>query len=218
MKIVILGATGMVGHGALHAALRDDDVAKVTVISRRPLTMQHPKLDVVLHQDFTDLKAVTEALGHVDACFFCIGMSSTGRTEADYTTVTYDYAIAAADAVSPLNPDLTFVYVSGEGADSASRVMWQRVKGRAEDALLAYPFRTHVFRPGYIRPMHGARPSGTANRIVYGATSWLYPVLRRVFPKAMTTTDAIGRAMLAVCRQPAPPVLRSNDINRFAGV
>jgi hypothetical protein len=209
----------MVGHGVVHACLRDERVRQVTAISRGPLDVTHPKLRVRQHEDFRDLSPVADRLGQVDACYFCIGTPSAGRTEQEYRTVTYDYALAAAEALLPLNPDLTFVYVSGASADSTEQgpVMWKRVKGSAEKALLDFPFRTHVFRPGYIRPMYGARPSTRANRVVYGATSWLYPVLNRVFPDGTTTTDAIGRAMLAVTTTPgAPRILTSADINRFA--
>lgn len=221
MNVVILGATGLVGQGVLHACLRDESVTRVTAICRRPPKVTHPKLEVLLHDDFADLRPLTDRLGHVDACYFCIGVPSAGLDEAAYSKVTHDYALAAADALLPLNPKMTYVYVSGASADSTekSRIMWTRVKGRAENALLEYPFRTYVFRPGYIRPMHGARPRGSA-RVIYAATSWLYPVLRRLMPNSTTSTDAIGRAMVAVSTSDGAEkrVLDSGDINRLAGV
>jgi uncharacterized protein YbjT (DUF2867 family) len=221
VDVLILGATGLVGHGALYACLRDPAVHRVTVLGRRAPALTHPKLVFLHHDDFTDLGPLADRLGQVDACYFCIGVSSAGVSEADYTRVTYDYALAAADALLPRGPELTYVYVSGASADNTERgpVMWARVKGRAENALLAYPFRTYVFRPGYIRPMHGARPRARGQRLVYGATSWLYPVLRRLLPDRTTSTDAIGRAMLAVTSAgvEGSRVLDSGDINRLAG-
>jgi uncharacterized protein YbjT (DUF2867 family) len=222
MHVVILGATGLVGQGVLHACLRDEGVHRVTAICRRAPEVTHPKLEVLLHDDFTDLQSLTGRLGHVDACYFCIGVPSAGMDEAAYRTVTVDYALAAADALLPLNRGLTYVYVSGASADSTekSSVMWMRVKGRAENALLDYPFHTYVFRPGYIKPTNGARPRARAARVLHAATSWLYPVLRRVLPNHTTSTDAIGRAMVAVSRTDGTGkrVLDSGDINRLAGV
>ena len=222
MNVVVLGATGLVGQGVLHACLRDDSVSKVTAICRRAPEATHPKLEVVLHDDFGDLAPATRHLGHVDACYFCIGVPSAGLDEAAYGKVTHDYALAAADALLLLNPELTYVYVSGASADSTekSSVMWTRVKGRAENALLEYPFKTYIFRPGYIKPMYGARPRVRSVRVVYATTSWLYPLLKRLMPNSTTSTDAIGRAMIAVSKKDdtEKPVLDSGDINRLAGV
>lgn len=220
MNVVILGATGLVGQGVLHACLRDEAVTRVTAICRRAPAVTHPKLTVLRHYDFADLRSLTDHIGHVDACYFCIGVPSAGMDEAAYSKVTHDYALAAADALLPLNPELTYVYVSGASADSAGKSMWTRVKGRAENALLKYPFRTYIFRPGYIKPMHGARPRVRTVRAVYAATSWLYPVLRKVMPNSTTSTDAIGRAMVAVSTmdEMEKRVLDSGDINRLAGV
>jgi uncharacterized protein YbjT (DUF2867 family) len=221
MNVVILGATGLVGRGVLHACLRDETVTRVTAICRREPEITHPKLTVLRHDDFADLRPLAGRLGHVDACYFCIGVPSAGLDEAAYRRVTLDFALAAADALLPLNRTLTYVYVSGASADSTeqSRVMWIWVKGRAENALLDYPFRTYVFRPGYIKPMNGARPRARRVRMVYAATSWLYPVLRKVLPNSTTSTDAIGRAMIAVSTLDGSGkrVLDSGDINRLAG-
>lgn len=220
MNVVILGATGLVGQGVLHACLRDEAVTRVTAICRRAPRVTHPKLTVLRHYDFADLRSLTDRIGQVDACYFCIGVPSAGLDEAAYSKVTHDYALAAADALLPLNPALTYVYVSGASADSAGKSMWTRVKGRAENALLEYPFRTYIFRPGYIKPMYGARPRVRTVRAVYAATSWLYPVLRKVMPNSTTSTDAIGRAMVAVSTMDdmEQRVLYSGDINRLAGV
>ncbi|WP_369244001.1 NAD(P)H-binding protein [Streptomyces sp. R41] len=218
MKVVLFGASGMIGHGVLRACLDDDGVESVTAVVRRPLGVRHPKLREAVHADFTDLTDVAASLDGADACYFCLGTSSAGLTEVEYTRVTHDYALAAARALLPLNGDLTFVYVSGHSADSASATMWARVKGRAEEALLALPFRAYVFRPSYIRPRRGARPATRPYRLLYASTSWLYPVLRRLFPRHMTTTDTVGRAMLAVTRLQGrgPRVLTSVEINGLA--
>ncbi|MEU8632482.1 epimerase [Amycolatopsis sp. NPDC048633] len=218
MNVVLLGATGLVGHGVLHECLRDHAVKRVTAICRRPPEITHPKLEVVLHDDFADLEPATAHLDQVDACFFCVGVPSAGLGEAEYAAVTVGYAVAAADALLPLDNELTYVYVSGASASRDSRLMWARVKARAEDALLAYPFHTYVFRPGYIKPMYGARPRERAARMIHAATSWLYPLLKRVLPDRTTSTGAIGQAMLAVSRMDGtgPRTLTSGDINRLA--
>jgi uncharacterized protein YbjT (DUF2867 family) len=219
MKVVLFGASGMVGYGALRASLDDDAVESVVAVVRRPLETDHPKLREVIHADFTDFTEVTESFAGADACFFCLGISSAGQDETEYTRVTHDYALAAARALLPLNEKLTFVYVSGAGADSAGTTMWARVKGRTENALMAMPLRTYVLRPAYIQPTRGARSRTRAYRLIYGSTSWLYPVLSRLLPRHTTTTDALGRAMLAVTRLEGrgPHVLSSAQINSMAG-
>ncbi|AJE38966.1 NAD(P)H-binding protein [Streptomyces nodosus] len=221
MKVVLFGASGMVGQGVLRACLLDPAVTRVLVVVRNPLGVSHPKLQEVIHQDFTDLSAISEQLAGHDACFYCLGISSAGRSEAEYTRITYDYALAAARAVSVSNPGLTFTYVSGEGTDSSEqgRTMWGRVKGRTENALLAMPMDAYMFRPAYIRPHHGAVSRTPSYRVLYALTSWLYPLLHRLAPRHTTTTEHIGRAMLAVTRPGAVEqrILYSPDINRLGG-
>ncbi|MGW1093013.1 epimerase [Streptomyces sp. NPDC002596] len=219
MNIVIFGASGMVGHGVLRAGLLDPSVTGVLVVGRGPLGISHPKLREVLHQDFTDLSALAPHLTDLDACFYCLGVSVAGRSEAEYTRITYDFALAAARAVAAHNPGITFTYVSGEGTDSTERgrTMWARVKGRTENALLAMDLNAYMFRPGYIQPLHGAVSKTRLYRVMYTLTSWLYPVLRRIAPSHTTTTEHLGRAMLAVTRPGAqcPRVLDSREINRL---
>ncbi|MFD0229222.1 epimerase [Streptomyces hirsutus] len=221
MKIVIFGASGMTGHGVLRACLLDPAVTRVLVVVRSPLGISHPKLQEVIHQDFTDLSAISEQLAGHDACFYCLGISSAGRSEAEYTRITYDYTLAAARAVSASNPGLTFTYISGEGTDSREdgRSMWARVKGRTENALLAMPMNAYMFRPAYIRPRHGAVSRTPVYRVLYALTSWFYPLLRRLSPGHTTTTEHIGRAMLAVTRPGAVEqrILYSPEINRLGG-
>ncbi|MCX5397716.1 NAD(P)H-binding protein [Streptomyces sp. NBC_00102] len=220
MRVLVFGASGMVGHGALRACLLDDTVTEVLAVVRRPLALDHPKLRQIVHADFTDYTSVQDRLKDVDACFFCLGVSAVGRGEEEYTRVTYDYTLAAARAVHAANPSLTFVYVSGEGTDTTgtSRQMWARVKGRTENDLLALGMDAHMFRPGYIQPVDGAVSRTPLYRALYAVTGFLFPLLRRAFPRHVTTTEAVGRAMLAVARRPGagPTVLRNPDINRLA--
>ncbi|MCX4580062.1 NAD(P)H-binding protein [Streptomyces sp. NBC_01571] len=219
MRVAVFGASGMVGQGVLHACLQDGRVDEVVLVVRTPLEVEHPKVREVVHTDFTDFGAVQAELEGLDACFFCLGVSSAGRDEGEYTRITYGFTLAAARAVSVNNPGLTFTYVSGEGTDSteSGRSMWARVKGRTENALLAMPFHTYLFRPGYIQPRNGAVSRTSGYRLMYRLTSWLYPVLRRLAPKYVTTTEHLGRAMIAVValKGDGPSVLHSPEINRL---
>ncbi|MFE2912966.1 NAD-dependent epimerase/dehydratase family protein [Kitasatospora indigofera] len=219
MRVAVLGASGMVGHGVLDACLRDPRVEDVLVVGRTPLNTVHPKVRQITHADFTDFGALQDELRGLDACFYCLGVSAAGRTEAEYTRITYDYTLAAARAVSADNPALTFTYVSGEGTDSTgtSRTMWARVKGRTENDLLALPVHAYMFRPGYIRPGAGAVSRTAAYRWTYRLTSWLYPLLHRLAPRHTTTTEQLGRAMIATVGLDGrgPHVLDSSAINRL---
>ncbi|HET6212143.1 MAG TPA: NAD(P)H-binding protein, partial [Micromonosporaceae bacterium] len=157
MKVILFGATGMVGQGVLRECLLDPDVQEVLAIGRTPTGTHHPKLREIAHTDFLDFSTIENALAGYDACFFCLGVSSAGMSEDAYRRVTYDVTMAAARALAAANPSMTFVYVSGQGTDSSEhgRSMWARVKGETENALLAMPLRAYMFRPGYIQPMHG---------------------------------------------------------------
>ncbi|MET8828029.1 epimerase [Streptomyces sp. NPDC004610] len=222
MKVIVFGATGMVGQGVLRESLRDDSVTEVLVIGRRPTGITHPKLRELVHPDLRELLArpgVDAELAGYDACFFCLGVSAVGMTEEAYRRVTYDLTLAAARALSAVNPDLTFLYVSGQGTDSTERgrSMWARVKGETENALLALPLRTYLLRPGYIQPLHGITSRTRLYRVLYRVTSPLYPLLRRLAPGHVTTTEQLGRAMLSIAGGGAPrPVLHNGDINRVA--
>ncbi|MFD7834495.1 NAD(P)H-binding protein [Streptomyces sp. NPDC059761] len=218
--MILFGASGMVGQGVLRACLEDPDVTEVLAVARRPLSRTAPKLRVVLHSEFTDLTAIAGELAGADACFYCLGVSAAGRDAAEYETITYTYTLAAARTVAAGNPTLTFLYVSGEGADSTEtgRSSWARVKGRAENALLAMDMHAYAFRPGWIQPVHGETSGTRWYRVMYRLTSWLYPVIRRVAPRHVTGTEQMGRAMLAATRLngAGPRVLRTADINRLA--
>jgi uncharacterized protein YbjT (DUF2867 family) len=219
MNVLLFGASGMIGQGVLRECLLDDRVKSVIAVVRAPLGFSHAKLAERVHQDFADFSALAGEFKAVDACFFCLGITSAGMAEEDYRKITYDTTLAAARAL-PAKPALTFVYVSGEGTDSTERgrAMWARVKGRTENALLAMPFRAYMFRPGYIQPLHGATSKTGWYRWLYAAMSWLYPLLRRLAPNHVTTTEDMARAMLAVAgpNWTGERILRSADINRAA--
>ena len=220
MNVVLFGGTGMVGQGVLRECLLDPDVTQVLSVVRSSTGQKHDKLRELVHQDFTDFSPLQRELSGYDACFFCLGVSSAGMSEADYTRVTYDITLAAARVLVKANPRMTFVYVSGAGTDSSEkgRSMWARVKGRTENALLALPFKAKfMFRPGYIQPMHGIRSKTRWYRAMYALAAPLFPVLDAAFSNAVTTTERVGRAMLVVAKRGAPRTLLGNaDINALA--
>ncbi|WP_031521780.1 epimerase [Streptomyces sp. NRRL F-5123] len=219
MKVVVFGASGMIGHGALRAALLDGGVTEVVAVGRAPLGVDHPKLREVAHADFTDLSPVAAELAGADACFYCLGVSTSGHSAEVYRRVSYDFPLAAARLLSAGNPELAFTYVSGAGTDSTEqgRVAWARVKGRTENALLALDMRAYMFRPGWIRPVDGAVSRTPLYRTVYRLTSWLYPLAHRLAPDRVTTTALLGRSMLAAVRLEGagPHILSTRDINRL---
>ncbi len=220
VRVVIFGATGMVGRGVLKECLDDHRVEDVLVVGRRECGERHTKLREVLHDDFFDYSSIQTELADRDTCFFCLGVSSVGQDESSYTRLTYDLTLSAAEALLRTSSRTTFIYVSGAGADSTerSRSMWARVRGRLENKLLAMPFQAaYVFRPGYVQPMRGTKSRVFLYRIVHRAVSWTYPVLRRLFPRAVTSTVAIGRAMIAVAESGYESrVLESDAINAAA--
>ncbi len=206
MNVVIFGATGMIGQGVLRECLLDPEVQRVVTVGRTPTGQQHPKLEEIVHADLFDLTAIEPELTDLDACFFCLGVSAAGMTEEKYTRVTYGIAMSVATTLSRLDPGVTFAFVSGAGTDSSERgrSMWARVKGKTENAILKLPFRrAFLFRPAFIRPMHGIRSRTRLYRVLYAVVGALFPLLRRLFPNAVTTTEELGRAMLAVAKHGA---------------
>lgn len=212
MRVVLFGATGLVGHGVLTALLEDPAVTSVTAISRRTTGRTHPRLHEIIHRDFTDYRGLEPLFASADATLWCLGTPSAGRSEAEYSRITVDFPVAAA-AMSAR----PFVYVSAQRADSTSRTMWIRVKGHAEEAL---PPQTFLVRPGLIRPSRGARPATRAQRVTYQILTPFFPLLSRLFPTAVTSTDAIARTMLKILHAPdtVPRRLDSTLINEVAGV
>ncbi|MGW3602512.1 NAD-dependent epimerase/dehydratase family protein [Micromonospora sp. NPDC005161] len=216
MRVVIFGATGMVGQGVLRECLLAEDVREVLTVGRRPTGQRHPKLRELTVGDVGELEELRAELAGVDACFYCLGVSSLGLDEAAYTRISYDYPLAAARLLAEVSPSVTFIYVSGVGTDSTGRgrVMWARVKGRTENAVLDLLPNGYAARPGFIQPTHGAVSKTRAYRIGYAVTRPLFPVLRRLLPNQVTTTDGLGRAMLRVARQGSPRrVLGNRDLS-----
>jgi uncharacterized protein YbjT (DUF2867 family) len=212
VKVIVFGASGMVGYGVLRECLVDPEVTEVLAIGRSPLGRSHEKLKESVQPDLADLSSV-DFTGY-DACYFCLGVSSAGMSEAAYRHITYDFTMAAARPFAEANPKGTFTYVSGMGTDANGRAMWAKVKGKTENDLLAMPFDAYMFRPGYIHPMHGATSRTTLYRVLYKVLAPAYPLIRRVIPNAATTTEQIGLAMLKVTREPSPKkILEPRDIN-----
>ncbi|WP_372669561.1 epimerase [Amycolatopsis kentuckyensis] len=208
MRVVLFGATGMVGQGALRECLLDERVEAVLAIGRSPLGVTHPKLTERVEEDLFALEPIT---GY-DVCLFCLGVSSVGMAPAEYERITYELTLSVA---RKLPEGTTFGYVSGQGTDSTERgrVRWARVKGATENALAKLPLRTFAVRPGYIQPMHGITSKTTLYRTLYRVAMPLYPLLRRLFPRFVTTNEEVGRAMLEVAENGyEKPVLENTDI------
>ncbi|WP_213955678.1 epimerase [Variovorax sp. dw_954] len=219
MKVLLFGASGMVGQGVLRECLLDPDVKRVVAVGRSSLGKSDPKLGELIVSDFYDYAAVESKLKGFDACFFCLGVSSVGMKEADYRRLSYDLPMAAATVLARLNPKMTFTFVTGAGCDSSERgpVMWARVKGATENALLKLPFKAaYMFRPGIIQPLHGVRSKTPLYQGIYNLTGPLFRVFGAVAPNSVTTSEKVGRAMLAVARRGAPsPFVEMADINRL---
>jgi uncharacterized protein YbjT (DUF2867 family) len=207
MKVLLFGATGMVGQGVLRECLLDPEVDVVQTIGRSKSALQHQKLREVIHQNFWNYADIEAALSGFDACFFCLGVSSFRMKEDAYEHLTYDLTMAAATTLARLNPQMTFIYVSGAGTDSSEKgaTMWARIKGKTENAVMRLPLKAaYMFRPGIIQPLHGARSKTASYHLLYTLAKPLLSGLRRAFPNAILTTEEIGRAMLIVARSGAP--------------
>src|ERR1700681_711116 len=200
MKAVIFGATGMVGKGVLLECLDDPRVEIVLVVVRNPIGVSHPKLREIIHEDFFDLSTIQAQFTDLDACFFCIGVSSVGMSKSEYYHVTYDLTVAAARVIAAATSGrLTFCYVSGEGTDSTEggRTAWARTKGMTENALPRLPFKAaYMFRPAFIEPLRCIRSKTMWYQALYAVVGVFYPVIRRLLPRHVTTTVNIGRAMV----------------------
>jgi uncharacterized protein YbjT (DUF2867 family) len=219
MKVILFGATGMVGQGVLRECLLDPRVDVVLSVGRSATGQSNSKLKEILAPDLTKLDARGGELQGYDAGFFCLGVSSAGKTEADYRRVTYDLTLSVAGVLAPRNPGMTFIYVSGAGTDTSEhgRSMWARVKGATENALLKLPFKAaYMFRPGIIRPLHGIRSKTRSYRVLYVVLSPFLLVARALAPNSMTTTERMGRAMIQAAASGAPKRwLSTRDINEL---
>ena len=217
MRVIIFGATGMVGQGALRECLLDPEVTSILSVVRKPSGQQHEKLHEIVHNDFFDFTSLEPELGGLDACLYCLGVSSVSMKEADYRRVTYDITMAAARSLLKVSPNLTMVFISGAGTDSSEKsgAMWARVKGETENALLRMPFKAaYMFRPGVIVPLHGIKSKTFLYRLPYILMAPILPLLQNHFPKYVTSTEKLGRAMLLAAKHGAPKaVLESADIN-----
>jgi len=216
MKVVLFGATGMIGASALIESLAAPQVESVLVVGRTSIGVKPPKVTEILHPDFFDMAPLAPRFSDCDACFFCLGVSSAGLSEGDYTRLTYELTLEAARSMSAANPRMSFCYVSAAGADG--RMMWARVKRKTEDALLALPFKSaFVLRPAYVQPLRGVRSRTPQYRAAYALLGPLYPVLRRIAPRYVTTSVAVARALLRLAAHGYPrAIVHTEDINRLA--
>ena len=195
LRVILTGATGMVGEGVLHECLSRTEIEAVLVINRRPCEVSHPKLREIIHSDFFDLSAIEKQLNGYNTCFFCLGVSAVGMDEAEYLRLTYILTLGFAKTLARLTPEMNFFYISGGGTDSSEkgRMMWARVKGKTENDLMKLPFHSvYAFRPGYMHPTPGLK-----NTLPYYTyITWLYPVLRRLTPRYVSTLAELGQAMI----------------------
>lgn len=220
MKIILFGATGMVGQGVLRECLASPDVESVLILGRSAAGVDNSKVREIVRDDLFDYSDLESELTGYDACFFCLGVSAAGLSEKAYHRITFDLTLAAGEVLSRLNPDSTFIYVSGSGTDSTEkgRMMWARVKGQTENRLLELPFKAaYMFRPGFIQPLHGIRSRTRAYRVLYGIAGPLFPVFDAMAPKYVTTTERIGVAMIHVAQEGySRTLLENSDINSLA--
>jgi uncharacterized protein YbjT (DUF2867 family) len=221
MRVILFGATGMIGQGVLRECLLDPGVERVLAVGRRSTGLRHEKLREIVLEDLSELSALESELTGFDACLYCLGVSSAGMSEAEYRRVTYDLTMAAAETLVKRNSGMTFLYISGAGTDSTERgrAMWARVKGATENALLRLPFKAaYMLRPAYIQPLHGIRSSTRWTRVLYAVMGPLYPVWKTLFPKYVTTTEELARAMIRVAKDGAPKrILESRDFSEVLG-
>jgi uncharacterized protein YbjT (DUF2867 family) len=219
MKVIVFGATGMIGRGGLRECLLDSEIETVLTVGRSTTGLQHKKLNEIIHENLLDLVAIEDSLLGYDACFFCLGVSSVGMKEEEYRRVTYDITMTVAQTLVKLNPKMTFIYVSGSGTDSSEqgRAMWARVKGKTENALLRLPFKAaYMFRPVYIQPRHGIVSKTKLYRVLYVGLGIIEPVLKILFPKYFTTTEILGRAMIKVAKHGAlTPIIESGSFRVY---
>ncbi len=218
IKAIITGTTGMVGEGVLHECLLHPQVETVLVVNRKPCGINHPKLIEIIHQDFYDFSSIKDDLSDYNACYFCLGVTSLGKKEPEYTKLTYTLTLYFAGILSELNPDMTFCYVSGAGTDSTEkgRSMWARVKGKTENDLMKLPFKNvFAFRPGYIHPTDGLKNT----QRYYSYLSWLFPIFQTLFHNYVCTLTQVGLAMInATLDGYRKKVLEVKDIHELAGI
>ena len=218
MKVILFGSTGMIGQGVLTECLKDTQIESVLVVNRQSCKVTHAKLIEIIHNDFFDLSAISKQLSGYDACFYCLGVTSAGLSEADYHRNTFELTTKVADAVLKANKSISFCYISGAGADSSEKgkTMWARVKGKTENALLHMPFKSaYMFRPGYIQPLNGIESRTKLYRIMYAIFKPFYFILKH-YEGMVTNTETLGKAMIAVVLKGSDKrILESRDINEI---
>ena len=221
MRVLLFGGTGMVGQGVLRACEQDAEIEEVLAVGRSPLEHTDAKVWEIAANDLFDLSDHQDELMGFDACFFCLGVSSGGMSEAEYRRVTYDLTMSVAKTLVRLNPRMVFEYVSGAGTDSSEkgRVMWARVKGQTENALLGLGFKgAYMFRPGAIVPMDGIKSKTKMYQMFYTILGPVLPLMKRMFPRHVTTTRELGTAMIRVAKTGFENrVIEAGDIGRIAG-
>ena len=193
INVIITGATGMVGEGVLHECLKDPKIASITLLTRRSTGVVHPKVTEVLLTDLFAFTGNEPGLNNADACFYCLGATSIGKSEEAYTKLTHDLTLKIARPLLQLNPDITFCYVSAKG--TGGKTMWARVKGRTENDLAKMGFRQFfAFRPFMLTPTKGLRNTHG----FYNYISWLFPLGRMVYPEGFCTLRELALAMIQV--------------------
>ncbi|HAH24044.1 MAG TPA: epimerase [Prolixibacteraceae bacterium] len=216
MKVIVTGATGMVGEGVMHICLQDADIEEVLVIGRRPCGVQHPKLKEIILPDLFNLHPVSAQLAGYDACYFCLGITSIGISADDYYRTTYTLTMHFGEILSRLNPQMTFCYISGAGTDSTEkgRSRWARVKGKTENDLMKLPFRqVFALRPGFIKSMEGMKKTNP----LYKYVGWLFPIGRTLYPAGFVTLEELSNAMINLARKGySKKVIEGKDIIQIA--
>ena len=219
MKVIVFGATGMVGQAVVRQCLLEDRVTSVLIVGRSSAGVSDPKVEELIHGDFLDFSPVATELTGYDACFFCLGVSAAGMSEPAYRRVTYFMTMAAARELAERNAKMRFLYISGAGTDSTEhgRTMWARIKGETENAVLSLPFEGYALRPGYIQPRHGVQSRNKLYRNIYRVTGRLYPALARVAPKYFIASDELALAMINIAANGSEKrILESSDLVRSA--
>jgi len=215
-KVIITGATGMVGKGVLLECLEHKAISEVLVIGRNPIGMEHPKLKEIIHTDFTDFSGIKKQLADYDACYYCLGISAAGLNEEQYTKITYNYTMALAKPLLESSREMTFIYVSGEGTDSSEkgRMMWARVKGKTENDILNMGFKqAFAFRPGAIIPLRGIKSRTKSYQFMYDYFMWLVKGIKAIAPNSVVNTTQIGLAMInALMKAYDKSILKPKDI------
>lgn len=214
LKVIITGATGMVGEGVLQECMVNPAVEKILLISRRPSGYSHPKIEEILHSNFNDISPIAGRVKGYDACYFCLGVSSIGMKEPDYYAATYTLTLNFARVLAGRNPQMTFCYISGAGTNSTGRQMWARVKGKTENDLMTLPFKAvYNFRPAFMKPTRGARNVKGFYKVIKA----FYPLFRALNANYFLTLEEVGKAMIRVSVTGYPtPVVEVKDIARLS--